>query len=261
MILALDLGNSRLSAGWFVGGAAPERTEMATADLSTEAALVAAWRKQVRRVGGPRAKVGEVVLASVVPAREELVSAAAARISGRPVRRLIAGVAGAIEIGYDHPTELGADRLAAAWGARARFPGQDVIVVDCGTATTVTALVAGRKLVSGAILAGWGTSLAALADRTGRLPKVLPERPESIVGRGTVAALQAGAWYGQIGALREILAVFQAEAFSGRRARVLATGGHAPALAAAGLFDEVQPHLVLEGLRAWLIESRSGETD
>ena len=261
MILALDLGNSRLSAGWFVGGAAPVRTELATADLTTETALLATWRREVRRVGGARAKVAEVVLASVVPAREDLVCAVAERLSGRPVRRLVAGPGGAIEIGYDHPTELGADRLAAAWGARARFPGQDVIVVDCGTATTVTALVAGQELVSGAILAGWGTSLAALGDRTGRLPKVLPERPASIIGRGTVAALQAGAWYGQVGALREILATLQAAAFPGRRARVLATGGHAPALAAAGLFDEVQPHLVLEGLRAWLIEHRSGETD
>lgn len=253
MILTLDLGNSRLSAGLFSGAGGPQRWDHETATLTDARVLAQEWRREARKAGGSRAKVAEVALASVVPAVDPVVLAAAALVAGDAVHQLDHVTSGDWELGYEHPRELGPDRLAAAWGARARHPGADLIVVDCGTATTVTAIQGGRRLVGGAIMAGWGTGLRALASQTGRLPKVAPVPAERAVGRSTVAAMQAGAWYGHVGALRELLRATTVEVFPGRRPRVLATGGHAPALAGAGLFDEVCPDLVLEGLRVWLV--------
>lgn len=259
MILTLDLGNSRLSAGLFTGPRGPVRWDHATAELGGPQALAKAWRRELRRVGGPRAKVAEVAICSVVPKAEAEVLEAAVLVAGEAVRQLEIATLGDWEIGYDHPRELGPDRMAAAWGARARHPDCDLVVVDCGTATTVTVIQEGRRLLGGAILVGWGTGLRALSSQTGRLPEVAPEPAGRVVGRSTAEALRAGAWYGQIGALREVLTAAIREAFPGRRPRVLATGGHAQALAAAGLFDEVCPDLVLEGLRAWLITHQKRE--
>ncbi len=162
---------------------------------------------------------------------------------------LQAGVKTGLKIRYRNPAEVGADRVAAALGAALRHPGRDVIVVDCGTATTFDVVTAGGDYLGGAILPGVGLSAEVLSSRTAKLPAVEIARPEHALGRTSVESIQSGLYHGQAGAIRHLIALLTAEAFKGDPRRVIGTGGFARMFEAENLFHETVPELVLLGLR------------
>jgi type III pantothenate kinase len=161
-----------------------------------------------------------------------------------------------LKVGYRRPGRLGADRIAGALGARAAFPGRNVIVVDCGTATTLTALSGDGVLLGGAILPGIGLWPEMLAARTAQLPRVAPRRPASALGRSTEEGLRSGFFHGHAGAIRELVRQIRKEAFGRANAVVIGTGGHAPRFAREGLFTTLAPALVLHGLFAYARSER-----
>jgi type III pantothenate kinase len=179
----------------------------------------------------------------------------------RPMR-LGADSGHGLRIGYRRPSELGADRVAAALGARAVLSGRDAIIVDCGTATTVTALRRDGTLVGGAIIPGAGLWSEILAARTAQLPRAAQRRPRGAIGRSPREAIAAGAFVGQAGAIRELVARIRSEAFPRARGRrppgVIATGGGAADLASEGLFDRIDAALVLRGLCAFAAGAGTG---
>jgi type III pantothenate kinase len=232
--LVLGLGNSSLIGGVF-----------------EDARLVRTFRRAPHQRPLGRGRFDAVALCSVVPARTPaLVAWCETQLRLIP-RVLTARAAHGLTLGYREPQRLGTDRLAAALGARALHPGKNVIVVDCGTATTVTALSRDGHLLGGAILPGlslWGD---ALATRTAQLPRVLPARPRRALGRSPAEGIASGTYFGHLGAVREVVARVAAEAFGRRRFIVVGTGGHAPALHREGVFTVHEPALVLHGLRVF----------
>ena len=148
---------------------------------------------------------------------------------------------------YDHPREVGADRIATAIAAYARYGGP-AIVVDFGTATTFTAVSAEGDFLGGAIAPGVGISVDALALHAAQLRKVEIVRPPSVIARSTVAAMQSGILYGFAGQVDGVVARMQREL--GGQAAVVATGGFAELVAPeARSVAHVDPLLGLEGLR------------
>ncbi len=154
-----------------------------------------------------------------------------------------------LELAVDSPDRVGVDRLAAAFAAsRLRTQGQGVIVIDLGSAITVDVVDEEGVFRGGAILTGMRISSGALSDRAEQLPSVeLPDQSPPVVGTDTVAAMQAGVFWGAVGAVREI---------SRRAAATLSTpplfvvsGGDAQRVV-AHLGEEFLcvPHLVLKGL-------------
>jgi type III pantothenate kinase len=162
---------------------------------------------------------------------------------------LRAGVKTGLKIRYKNPTEVGADRIAGAAGAVALHPGNDVIIIDLGTATTVEAVSADREYLGGAIAPGLLISVRALEQNTARLPKVEILRPEHTCGRSTVESIQSGLYYGQLGMLRELRDRLRRECYGGGDVVVLGTGGFARLFAGCSLFDEMHLDLALEGIR------------
>ena len=152
-----------------------------------------------------------------------------------------------IENCYEDPREVGSDRLLNAVAARARWPGEAVIVADFGTALSISVVSARGEFLGGPIGVGVGTALQGLASSTPRLPG-LEEGPEvPLIARSTGQALRAGilgqARFGALGLIRGI----QAEL--GGDSRVVATGGEAKLVASGEeLFDGIVPELTLEGL-------------
>lgn len=237
--LAIDIGNTTVFGGVFVGRRLTRRFRWPTPD----AARGGPWRRL-----GP---VDRAVLCSVVPAATPAIRRAIARAGGIRPQILTAAAPHGLRIAYRDPARLGADRLACALGARALFPRQNVIVVDCGTATTVTALDRRGTILGGAILPGVGLWPAALAARTAQLPPVAPGRPRRALGRSPEEALRSGIHHGHAGAIREVTARVRTEAFGRAAAVVIGTGGHAAQFASAGIFTTVQPDLILVGLNAF----------
>jgi type III pantothenate kinase len=144
---------------------------------------------------------------------------------------------------------VGIDRLCAAAAAAAARPGRPVVVVDCGTATTVDMVSAAGEFLGGAILPGPTLLAHALAEGTSRLPEVAAldtAAPPPMPGRSTQAAIAAGIGWGMRGAVSRLVA--EAQAALGGAADVILTGGSAGVVRDA-LPDAVEmPDLVLAGI-------------
>jgi type III pantothenate kinase len=205
-------------------------------------------RLVARRVRG---KIDRAALCSVVPALTAPIARHIHRTFGIAPQILTADAPHGLTIGYRRPRELGTDRLAAALGARVLFPKSNVIVVDCGTATTVTALRRDGVLAGGAIFPGFSLWADLLATRTAQLPRIALRKPRAAVGRSPREAIASGLYHGHAGAIRELIQRVHAEAFGRQKAVVIGTGGHAPRFVREKLFTVLAPDLILTGLRAF----------
>nr|WP_277997017.1 type III pantothenate kinase [Moorella humiferrea] len=157
------------------------------------------------------------------------------------------GVKTGMPIRFDNPREVGADRIVNGVAVYELYGGP-AIVVDFGTATTFDAISAEGEYVGGAIAPGIGIATDALFARAAKLPRVELIRPPRVIGKNTVACMQAGIMYGFIGQVEGIVNRMKAEL--GGKALVVATGGLAGLIAhEAQCIDKVDPLLTLEGLR------------
>jgi type III pantothenate kinase len=249
MLLCLDIGNTQIHGGVFDGDTLLCQFRKSTQPLgSTDEIgifLVSVLREN--RVD-PRS-VDRVALCSVVPAALHPVRGASKQYFGREPFVLQAGVKTGLKVRYRNPLEVGADRIAGAVAATQRQPGRNLIVVDCGTATTFDVVNAAGDYLGGVILPGVGVSAETLASRTAKLPRVEIARPETVLGRSTVESIQSGLYHGHSGAIRHIVDGLTKEVFGGEKPYVVGTGGFARMLEEERLFDEIVPELVLLGLR------------
>lgn len=158
-----------------------------------------------------------------------------------------------LAVAVSNPGGVGADRLLNVKAAFTRAHGA-CVVVDFGTAISISAADACGAFVGGAILAGLSLSLRALHEATAFLPEIEVEAPGSVLGCETVSAMRSGVVYGAVGAAREI--VERISAVLVEMPEVYATGGDSRLL--AGLLPEewhVVPELAIEGLRLAYEES------
>ena len=153
-----------------------------------------------------------------------------------------------LKIRYRNPLEVGTDRIANAMAGVGKFPDEDLIIVDLGTATTLCAISKDRTYQGGVILPGLRMSMQALESGTSKLGSVEIIRKEVCLGRTTMSSIQSGLYFGHLGALQETMHRIRLEEFGGKRPKVIASGGFATLFGGAGLFDQVVPDLVLQGL-------------
>jgi type III pantothenate kinase len=153
-----------------------------------------------------------------------------------------------LKIQYRNPLEVGADRIANAIAGVEEFPGENLVIVDLGTATTLCVIGKDRSYRGGIILPGLRMSVQALESGTSKLRSVEIVRKDTCLGRATAESIQSGLYFGHLGALLEIIQRVQQEEFGGQRPKVLATGGFASLFDDTGVFDQVIPDLVLRGL-------------
>jgi type III pantothenate kinase len=249
MLLCLDIGNTQIHGGAFDGDSLRCQFRKSTQPLGSTDEVGIFLVSVLRENGVDPKSVDRVALCSVVPAALHPVRGASKQYFGREPFVLQAGVRTGLKVRYRNPLEVGADRIAGAIGATQRRPARNLIVVDCGTATTFDVVTAGGDYLGGVILPGMGVSAETLASRTAKLPRVEIARPEAMLGRSTVESIQSGLYHGHAGAIRHIVAGLGREAFAGDRPHVIGTGGFARMLDEERLFDEIVPELVLLGLR------------
>jgi type III pantothenate kinase len=248
MLLCLDIGNSQIHGGVFEGDTLRCQFRKTTHPLGSSDEFGVFFSAVLRENGVDPRSVHRAAVCSVVPPALYPVRSACIKYFHCEPFVLQAGMKTGLKVRYRNPHEVGADRIAGAMGAALRRPARNVIVVDCGTATTFDVLTAAGDYLGGAILPGVGISIETLAGRTAKLPTVEIMRPSTALGRSTIESIQAGVYHGHVGAIRQLLAELTREAFAGERPHVVATGGFARLLDGEKLFDEVVPELVLLGL-------------
>ncbi|HEY1794361.1 MAG TPA: type III pantothenate kinase [Opitutaceae bacterium] len=249
MLLCLDIGNTQIHGGVYDGEDLLCQFRKSTHPLGStdEIGIFLVGVLRENRVE-PRS-VGRSAICSVVPAALHPARGACRQYFGNEPFILQAGVKTGLKVRYRNPLEVGSDRIAGAVAASARRPGQNLIVVDCGTATTFDVVTGGGDYLGGVILPGMGVSAEALASRTAKLPRVEIVRPHTVLGRSTTESIQSGLYHGHTGAIRHLVSELTREVFEGAKPVVLGTGGFARMLESEKLFDEIVPELVLEGLR------------
>lgn len=248
MMLCIDVGNSHIYGGVFQNNALIMRFRHTSA-VST-ADMLGIFLKQVLAQNGcDPSQIETIAIASVVPALDYSLRAACIRYFSIEPFVLQAGVKTGLQIKCQHPTEVGADRIANAIAGVNLYPKQNLIVIDFGTATTFCAIKADKTYLGGAILPGMWLSVDALARNTAKLPSVEIVKMDHAVGRNTVENIQSGVFYGVLGACKELISQIKREAFPEKEGLVLATGGFASLFEQQHIYDHLLPDLVLEGLR------------
>ena len=257
MLLTIDVGNTEITLGWFEGEVLRRSFRVSSETRRTADEVELLLRQAFPEVGtmGSRGGVPGAVVGSVVPAQTAIFMEAARRlVENEP---LLAGpsTTARVKIEYRDPGSVGADRIANAVAAFARY-GAPAIVVDFGTATTFDVLLKGRRYAGGVIAPGILTGAEHLVRRAARLGAFELRAPERVVGKSTEESLQSGVFYGAVGEVDAIVRRIAAE--EKIRPHVIATGGLAAAVAAhSGTIQHVDPDLTLHGLR--LIFERHGK--
>ena len=150
-------------------------------------------------------------------------------------------------IKIDNPAEVGADRLLNTLAAHQAHTGP-LIVVDFGTATTFDVVAADGAYLGGVIAPGINLSIEALHKAAARLPRIGIGRPQAVIGRSTIPAMQSGIYWGYVGLLEGLITRIRAE--YDQPMKVVATGGLAPLLSeGTTIIDLIDPDLTLDGLR------------
>ncbi len=161
------------------------------------------------------------------------------------------GIKTGINIRYDNPREVGADRIVNAVAAYEKNK-RALIVIDFGTATTYCAITERGDYLGGNICPGIKISSEALYERAAKLPRVELEKPNTLICKNTVTSMQAGIIYGYIGQVEYIVRRMKKEMMNLGEVEpyVIATGGLAKLIAdGTDVIDNIEPRLTLEGLK------------
>lgn len=247
MLLAADVGNTKVAFGLFDGAELLERWTIRT-DLKKTADEYALLIRQLFEMRQrPIGDVSAAIMASVVPSVDRSIGAALAGICHAQMLVVSPATPLGLQNLYEVPEEVGADRLANAVGGKA-MRGAPVIIIDFGTATTFDVVSPEGDYLGGLIMPGLEMEAQALFDYTAKLPRVSPKRPKRVLGKTTVASIRSGLFWGYVSAVDGLIRRMREEL--GGDWPVVATGGYAPSIASESEFIEyVEPDLTLHGLR------------
>jgi len=248
MIFAVDVGNTNIELGVYEEKDLLARWRMGTDKEKTSDEFGMFFAGLFRNENLDIHKTKAVIISSVVPPIMYSLEHAIRKYFKVEPMIVGPGIKTGINIKYENPREVGADRIVNAVAAYEIYGGP-VIIIDFGTATTFCAVSSKGEYLGGVICPGIKISAEALFQRTAKLPRIELVKPEHVIGRNTVASMQSGIVYGYVGQVDYIVRRIKKE-MKEEGIKVIATGGLARLVAAESeTIDEVNGLLTLEGLR------------
>ncbi len=245
MLLAIDIGNTNITLGFFDGDALI-RTFRLSSQPKRAVDEYAMIIKTILRESSIHS-LDSAILSSVVPPLTPIFEAMCiGHFSLMPVV-VNYQLDMDIRLSIPRPEGLGPDRIASAVAAYGLYGGP-VVVVDFGTATTFSVVTENGEYIGGAIMPGIGMSIDALARMTAGLPEISLNPPERFIGDDTRSNLCSGIVFGHVGAVEKILKGIKRELGSSS-VRVILTGGFSGIMKNYLRRYKVVPELTLEGLR------------
>ena len=253
MILCINSGNTMTNFALMGEGRLVHEFKCFNSPVRTADEYAAWLMPLLNHLGYPLSQVIGCVLASVVPeAQANLIQFAKYYIKG-PFHVL----------SKDHPrlglktlvdasVGVGADMLASTIGAYTHYGKKPCIVVDCGTATTSTCIDPAGNFVGTLIAPGFKTAMVALCNNGALLPTMTFDRPQAIIGKNSMDAINAGMYFGYSGLVEGLIKAAKefmlAEyALPAHEVPVIGTGGYIACVKAQGI-DHQDDQLVFKGL-------------
>lgn len=222
MILAVDIGNTNIVIGcieqekvYFV--------ERVSTDISkTELEYVVQFKILLELYRIKMEEITGCIIASVVPPLNNIVKNAMEKLLRITPLIVGPGLKTGLNILMDNPAQVGADLIVNAV-AGLKYYGAPIIIIDMGTATTISVVDRNKNYVGGMILPGVKVSLESLVNRTSQLPRISLEAPKKMIGKNTVDCMKGGIIMGQAASMDGLIERIYEEL--GYSAQVVATGG------------------------------------
>ena len=246
MILAIDMGNSNI----VIGGIDEKGTyfmERITTDLRKTDLEYAVGIRNIIELHRVHVKdIEGAIMSSVVPPLNPILVAAVRKVTRLECRLVGSGMKTGMNIRMDDPKKVGADLIVDSVAAKANYP-LPIIVIDMGTATTITAVDSRGDYIGGIIYPGLRVSLDTLSSNTAQLPYIDLEQPGPVIAKNTIDSMRSGILYGTASMMDGCIDRMEEEL--GEPATIVATGGLAhfviPLCRHRILLDE---NLLLKGL-------------
>ncbi len=247
MVLAVDIGNTNVVIGCFQKQHILFVERISTNQNATTLELAISIKTILEIYQIDFSEIEGSIISSVVPSINNSMKKAIQKIAACPVLTVGPGIKTGLQIAIDNPAQLGSDRVADAVAALQEHQ-PPIVIIDMGTATTLSVIDENRRHIGGIIAPGVGISMNALTEKTAQLPKISLEPPRKCIGSNTVECMKSGILYGSAGCIDGLLDRIEAEL--GKTPTFLATGG---------LAEYIIPHcrhkiildnmLLLKGLR------------
>ncbi|MDU1455734.1 MAG: type III pantothenate kinase [Paeniclostridium sordellii] len=248
MLLVFDVGNTNMVLGIYEGKELKKYWRISTdkAKTSDEYGMLINNLFQYDNVDIKSIK--DVIISSVVPNVMHSLENFCIKYFNKQPLVVGPGIKTGLNIKYDNPKQVGADRIVNAVAAIEKYK-VPMIIIDFGTATTFCAISAKGDYLGGTIAPGIKISSEALFQRASKLPRVELTKPGMTICKSTVSAMQSGIIYGYVGLVDKIVKMMKEE-LDNEEIKVIATGGLSSLIASeTNSIDCVDKFLTLEGLR------------
>lgn len=248
MLLVFDAGNTNIVLGLYEGDILIDSWRIATDENKSSDEYAILIRQLFQLVDKDPRDVTDAILSSVVPNITYSLEHSIRKLFNINPLIVGPGIKTGMDIKYDNPKQVGADRIVNGVAAYEKYGGP-LIVVDFGTATTFCAISKAGEYLGGSIVPGIKISSDALFQRAAKLPRVELTKPGRVICKNTVNSIQAGIIYGYVGIVEYIIKKMTGE-LKGHNVKAVATGGLAPLIASETKYiDVVDRTITLEGLK------------
>ena len=222
MLLAIDIGNTNITLGGFEDNILTFTARLATTSSLTSDQYASHFKNILALYNQDYNEIDDCIISSVVPSVGSAVSRAVSLLCDIVPLSLGPGVKTGLNIKIDNPAQLGADLVAGAVGAISEYT-LPCIVIDMGTASTISVIDKNGAFLGGAIAAGVRLTLKALCENTAQLPAIDLSAPNSVIGTNTVDCMRSGLIFGTAAMIDGLIDRISDEL--GEEPTVVATGG------------------------------------
>lgn len=222
MILAVDIGNTNIVIGCIEREKVYFVERVSTDTAKTELEYVVAFKTLLDLYHIKVEEITGSIIASVVPPLTNIMKSAMSKLLHNEPLVVGPGVKTGLNILMDHPGQVGSDLIVNAV-AGLKYYGAPIIIIDMGTATTISVVDEKKNYIGGMILPGVKVSLESLVNRTSQLPRISLEAPKKIIGKNTIDCMKSGIIMGQAASMDGMIDRIWEEL--GYKAAVVATGG------------------------------------
>ncbi len=222
MILAIDIGNTNVVIGCCSDDEIQFCERISTNRRATTIEYASLFKTALEMHGIAYTDVTGAVISSVVPSITSTIKTAVAQLTGVDALVVGPGIKTGLSIVIDDPGKLGSDLVVGAVAGINRYSVPQIII-DMGTATTLSVIDKDRRFLGGIIVPGLAITHDALVNSTSQLPSIALEAPDKVIGTNTVDCIKSGLIYGAAGSIDGLIERIEAEL--GEKCTVVATGG------------------------------------